>query len=86
MNLEEQFKQAESDVANLSFRPDNETLLRLYSFHKQAMKGDAPEEGPSNMFDFVSKAKHEAWSQQRGRTKEQCMENYVALVEELKAK
>jgi diazepam-binding inhibitor (GABA receptor modulator, acyl-CoA-binding protein) len=86
MNLEEQFKKAEADVANLSFRPDNDTLLRLYGFHKQVMKGDAPDEDPSGMFDFVGKAKYEAWNKQKGRTKEQCMTDYIALVEELKAR
>ena len=44
MQLEEQFKKAEADVMNLSRRPDNETLLRLYGYHKQATKGDAPAE------------------------------------------
>ena len=84
MQLEEQFKKAEADVMNLSRRPDNETLLRLYGYHKQATKGDAPAEGPTNIFDFVGKAKYEAWSRHRGRSRFECIQDYVNLVEELK--
>jgi diazepam-binding inhibitor (GABA receptor modulator, acyl-CoA-binding protein) len=83
MTLEEQFKQAEGDVQKLKSRPDNNTLLRLYSYHKQAMKGDAPDEGPTNIFDFVGKAKYEAWKNAKGLSTEQAMQEYVNLVNEL---
>jgi acyl-CoA-binding protein len=84
MDLEKQFEKAEVDVLNLSRRPNNETLLRLYGYHKQAMKGDAPAEGPTNIFDVVAKAKYEAWSKQRGRSRDESMKDYVELVEGLK--
>jgi acyl-CoA-binding protein len=84
MDFEKQFKKAEADVMNLSRRPGNETLLRLYGYHKQVMKGDAPTEGPTNIFDFVAKAKYEAWSKQRGRSRDECMKDYIDLVEQLR--
>ncbi len=86
MNLEEQFKQAEADLMKLHHKPDNNTLLQLYSYHKQAMKGDAPEKDPSGMFDLVGKAKFAAWASQRGRSSEECMKSYIELVEKLKGK
>jgi acyl-CoA-binding protein len=84
MTTPEQFQQAVADSKLLSSKPDNETLLKLYSLYKQATEGDADSEGPSNMFDFVGKAKHEAWSELRGKSKEASMEEYVQLVQRLK--
>lgn len=78
------FEQAVADSKNLKEKPDNETLLKLYSLYKQSTEGDAPVDGPDNMFDFVGKAKHEAWSQLKGTTKEEAMTRYVALVNQLK--
>lgn len=78
------FEQAVTDSKSLSQKPDNETLLKLYSLYKQATEGDAGHEGPENMFDFVGKAKYEAWNALRGKTKEAAMEEYVTLVTSLK--
>ncbi|MBK7433977.1 MAG: acyl-CoA-binding protein [Chitinophagaceae bacterium] len=84
MELKTLFEQAVADSKNLSQKPDNETLLQLYSLYKQATEGDAAAEGPSNPFDFVGKAKHEAWSGLRGTSAEKAMADYVALVGRLK--
>ena len=65
-------------------RPDNATLLRLYSLYKQATDGDAPAEGDAGMFDFVAKAKHNAWDSLRGKSKEQAMKEYIQLAGSLK--
>ena len=35
-NLNEQFEQAVADSKNLSERPDNMTMLKIYSLYKQA--------------------------------------------------
>ncbi|MCR6719527.1 MAG: acyl-CoA-binding protein [Chitinophagaceae bacterium] len=40
---------------------------------------------PPTLFDFVNKAKYEAWSALKGKTKETAMKEYVALVEKLKS-
>jgi acyl-CoA-binding protein len=84
MELKEQFEQAVAESKTLSEKPSNDTLLMLYSLYKQATDGDAPEEGPSNPFDFVAKAKHNAWSELRGKTTENAMQDYVALIGKLK--
>lgn len=84
MNLTESFTQAAADSRNLPAKPDNDTLLRLYSLYKQATEGDATGEGPANAFDFVAKFKHEAWSKLRGLTNEQAMQQYVDTVNGLK--
>jgi diazepam-binding inhibitor (GABA receptor modulating acyl-CoA-binding protein) len=69
MNLTEQFEAAVKNSKDLSQKPSNETLLQLYE--------------PSNPFDFVNKAKYNAWSDLKGKTKEAAMEEYIALVEKL---
>ena len=84
MELKEQFEKAAADSKNLPAKPDNEILLQLYSLYKQGTEGDVNTEAPSNPFDFVGKAKYEAWSSIKGKTKEVAMEEYVALVEKLK--
>ncbi|HEX2848444.1 MAG TPA: acyl-CoA-binding protein [Chitinophagaceae bacterium] len=85
MELKEQFEKAVADSKTLSEKPGNDILLQLYSLYKQATEGDVNTDPPSNPFDFVNKAKHEAWSGLKGKTKEAAMEEYVALVAKLKA-
>lgn len=84
MELTLQFEQAVADSKNLSERPSNETLLQLYSLYKQATEGDVNGDAP-NMFDFVAKAKYEAWSSLQGKSKEDAKREYIELVRKLKA-
>lgn len=84
MDLKSRFEQAVADSKNLTDRPSNDTLLQLYSYYKQATEGDINVDPPSNPFDFVSKAKFEAWAALKGKTKENAMEEYVELIEKLK--
>jgi len=84
MELKDRFETAVKESKELSSKPDNETLLTLYALYKQATEGDINTEPPSNPFDFVSKAKHSAWSDLKGKTKEGAMKEYVALVDKLK--
>lgn len=81
--LAEQFKSAQDDIQKLSERPDNETLLELYSFYKQATEGDVIGDKPS-AFDFKARAKYEAWEARKGMKPEVAMKAYVRLVEHLK--
>lgn len=78
------FEQAVAESKNLPSKPSNDILLQLYSLYKQATEGDAPEDGGYNMFDFVAKAKHQAWLGVKGKSKEGASEEYIALVEHLK--
>jgi diazepam-binding inhibitor (GABA receptor modulating acyl-CoA-binding protein) len=84
MELEQQFDQAVADSKNLSTKPDNNTLLRMYSLYKQATFGDNTESGPANALDMVARMKHEAWAKLGGISKEDAMQLYVDLVNELK--
>ena len=84
MELKESFDKAVADSKGLTQRPDNATLLRLYSLYKQATDGDAPAESDAGMFDFVAKAKHNAWAELRGKAKETAMEEYIQLFQSLK--
>lgn len=83
-HLRDAFEQAVADSKTLTERPDNETLLRLYSLFKQATEGDCQSDPPANPFDFVNKAKHEAWSGLIGMAPTSAMQEYVELVKKLK--
>jgi diazepam-binding inhibitor (GABA receptor modulator, acyl-CoA-binding protein) len=84
MTIKETFEKAVADSKQLTSRPDNDTLLKLYSLYKQATEGDAPDEGPSNPFDFVGKAKYNAWEAIKGLNADDAMNQYVSTVESLK--
>lgn len=77
------FEEALENVKLLKEKPSNENLLKLYSLFKQATEGDAPADGGYAMFDFVAKAKHDAWLEKRGIDSEEAKNMYIALVEEL---
>ncbi|HNP24113.1 MAG TPA: acyl-CoA-binding protein [Panacibacter sp.] len=85
MELQRFFEQAVANSKLLSSKPDNETLLKLYSLYKQATDGDVSADNePSNPFDFVAKAKFNAWNELKGKTKEDAMQGYVDLVNQLR--
>ena len=84
MDLKQQFEAAIINSKSLREKPSNEILLQLYSLYKQSVEGDINTDPPSNPFDFVSKAKHEAWASLKGKTKESAMQDYVDLVQKLK--
>ena len=83
-DLKQQFEQAAIDVKDLSERPDNDTLLRLYALYKQGAEGDVSGEKPG-FFDFVGTAKYEAWGKLKGTTTDEAMKKYVDLVKKLRA-
>lgn len=83
MALAEDFQNAVSASQALTRRPSNEELLDLYALYKQATEGDVSGDRPSG-FDFKAIAKFDAWAEKKGLSKEQAMQNYVALVSKLK--
>ena len=83
MSLQEQFTQAQQDSKNLSERPDNMTLLKIYALFKQGSAGDVSGERPG-MTDFVNRAKYDAWAAQQGTSQEDAQQQYIDLNEELK--
>lgn len=84
MELKQQFEKAVADSKLLASKPSNDILLQLYSLFKQATEGDVKGDPPSNPFDFVARAKYEAWSSLRGKSSETSMTEYVDLVNRLK--
>jgi diazepam-binding inhibitor (GABA receptor modulator, acyl-CoA-binding protein) len=83
MELLQQFENAVATSKSLSERPSNDTLLQLYSLYKQASDGDVNGDAPSNPFDFVAKAKYEAWQSLKGTPKEKAMQDYIELIKKL---
>lgn len=84
MDLKNQFEQAVTESKALPERPSNDTLLQLYSLYKQATEGDVTAGPPANPFDFVAKAKYEAWAALKGKPQESAMKEYVQLINKLK--
>lgn len=81
----EEFEAAIAQSKQLATRPDNATLLKLYSLYKQATDGDAPADSDAGMFDFIAKAKWNAWDSLRGKSKEAAMEDYVGVFKRLQS-
>ena len=68
-------------VADVRPRVSGIITERLF---KQGSEGDAHGDKPG-MTDFVGRYKFEAWEALRGTAREQAMEQYIALVEELRS-
>jgi acyl-CoA-binding protein len=82
-SLQEQFDAAVAESRTLKKRPDDETMLELYSYFKQATDGDATGSRPGP-FDFVARAKYDAWKAREGMSKDVAMKAYVKLIQHLK--
>ena len=81
-DLQAQFEKAAKEVMDLSKRPDDKTLLRLYGLYKQATLGDIKGKRPG-FTDVKGRAKYDAWSRLRGKSEQRAMQEYINLVEEL---
>jgi acyl-CoA-binding protein len=79
-----QFAQAQQDVQQLTERPGNLTLLRLYALFKQATEGDVHGDKPG-FTDIVGKYKYDAWAALQGTAEDTAKTQYVELVESLKS-
>ena len=80
--LQEQFERAAREVMDLSKRPDDQTLLRLYGLYKQATEGNIKSKRPG-FTDVKGRAKYDAWSRLRGKSERWAMQEYVNLVQDL---
>jgi diazepam-binding inhibitor (GABA receptor modulator, acyl-CoA-binding protein) len=81
-DLRKRFEQAAAAAKQTKKRPDNATLLKLYSFYKQATEGDVRGDRPGG-FDFVGGAKYDAWAKLKGMSADDAMTNYVKQVDRL---
>lgn len=83
-DLNKQFEAAQAAVKRLDNRPDDDTLLELYSWFKQATEGDVTGSRPGAL-DFVGRAKYDAWKARSGVSKDAAMRAYIKLVEHLQS-
>ena len=81
-DLEQRFVQAQADAKELKVRPNNNDLLVLYSYYKQATQGDCTGNRPG-MMDFANRAKYDAWAKLKGTGREAAMQAYVDKVGQL---
>ncbi len=81
-DLKTRFESAVATTKTLSERPDNQTLLRLYSLYKQGTAGDVTGKRPG-FGDLVGRAKFDAWASQQGTTAEAAMQAYIDKLAEL---
>jgi diazepam-binding inhibitor (GABA receptor modulating acyl-CoA-binding protein) len=80
--LKAQFEAAVANSKNLSERPDNATLLKLYALYKQGTAGDNAEKKPG-FTDMVGRAKWDAWNGLKGTGSDEAMQQYIDLIESL---
>lgn len=81
-DLKAAFDKAIADSKNLSERPDNATLLKIYALYKQASAGDNTEKKPG-FTDMVARAKWDAWNKLQGTPTDDAMQQYIDLIAEL---
>ena len=81
-DLQANFAKAQADSKNLTERPDNATLLKIYALYKQGRIGDNAEKKPG-FGDMVARAKWDAWNGLKGISQSDAMQQYVDLISEL---
>jgi len=82
-DIQAAFDKAVADSKRLAEKPDNMTLLKIYSLYKQASAGDVEGKRPG-FTDMVARAKFDAWAALKGKTADEAMQEYVDLIESLK--
>ena len=81
-DLKALFDAAVANSKNLSERPDNATLLKIYALYKQATEGDVEGKKPG-FGDMVGRAKWDAWNGFKGTSSDDAMQQYIDLIESL---
>ncbi|PVD21160.1 hypothetical protein C0Q70_19327 [Pomacea canaliculata] len=81
---DEAFEAAKNRLNTLKEEPGNDVKLQIYALFKQASKGkcDAPKPGA---FDFVGKAKWEAWNALASMSQDDAQQKYIQLINKLTA-
>jgi acyl-CoA-binding protein len=77
------FEAAVAASKQLPEKPDNQTLLKIYSLYKQATEGDVQGKRPG-FTDMVGRAKFDAWAALKGLSADDAKAQYVELIESLK--
>ena len=78
-DLKATFEAAVANSKNLTERPDNTTLLKIYALYKQATIGDNAEKRPG-FTDMVGRAKWDAWNALKGTGSDAAMQQYIDLI------
>lgn len=81
-DLHTAFTDAVAASKELTQRPDNATLLKLYALYKQASVGDAEGARPG-FSDMVGRAKWDAWNEIKGLSADDAMQQYIDLIDSL---
>ena len=81
-DLKAKFEAAAAAAKQTKKKPDNTTLLKLYSYYKQATEGDVKGARPGG-FDFVGAAKYDAWAKLKGTSRDEAMQSYIKQVDKL---
>ncbi len=84
-DITKNFEKAAKDITGSDLKLDNDTMLSLYGYFKQATVGDCNIDQPG-FFDLKGKAKWDAWTQNKGMSKEHAMKRYIKKVEKLLGK
>ena len=78
-DLKAQFEAAAANSKNLTNRPDNATMLKLYGLYKQGSVGDNSDKKPG-FGDMVGRAKWDAWNAIKGTDGNAAMQQYIDLI------
>ncbi|WP_029462699.1 acyl-CoA-binding protein [Serpentinimonas barnesii] len=81
-SLQSAFEAAVAASKELTQRPDNATLLKLYALYKQGSEGDNGTVKPG-FADLVGRAKWDAWAALKGTDPEEAKQRYIELIESL---
>ena len=81
-DLKSRFEAAVAASKELSERPDNMTLLKIYALYKQASEG-APTSARPGFSDMVGRAKWDAWNTLKDKSQDEAMQDYIDLIESL---
>lgn len=81
-DLNAKFEAAVANSKKLTEKPDNATLLKIYSLYKQGSIGDNAEKKPG-FADMVGRAKWDAWNKLKGTASDDAKQQYIDLIESL---
>ncbi|MCU0932294.1 MAG: acyl-CoA-binding protein [Serpentinimonas sp.] len=76
------FEAAVAASKELTQRPDNMTLLKIYALFKQATEGDNTSTKPG-FSDMVGRAKWDAWNGLKGVSQDDAKQRYIDLIDSL---
>jgi acyl-CoA-binding protein len=81
-DLKKKFEAAAAAAKQTKKRPDDATMLKLYAYFKQATEGDVQGKQPG-VFEFVARAKYDAWAKLKGTSADEAMQGYIKQVDKL---